>query len=274
MSLAAWYTNGRFFLPFFRTRLALQILGILDSFWRMNSPIEPQVARDCLSSRIGNNAVLRRTSEVENAVQVLLKLCLPLHPTKTKNWDALRALRTIARLGNNDSQVLDVGCGPFGGVLLRWLQRLGYQNLYGCDISLGGDVQSGVIQYLKRDLENTGLPSNRFDFITSLSVIEHSIHIDEYFKEMSRLLKPGGMLLNSMDYWPETIDTSGVYPYGGKFGEMRVFSSEDIDRIFESASQAGLVLVDGVDLTVAERVVHWHNRKYTFIYFEVRKREV
>ncbi len=47
-----------------------------------------------------------------------------------------------------------------------------------------------------------------FDYITSLSVIEHGVNIENYFKEMNRVLKKGGMLLTSTDYWYDKINNS------------------------------------------------------------------
>ena len=40
-----------------------------------------------------------------------------------------------------------------------------------------------------QDLEKTNFQSNMFDYITSLSVIEHGVNIQNYFKEMNRILK-------------------------------------------------------------------------------------
>ena len=54
-----------------------------------------------------------------------------------------------------------------------------------------------------QDLEKTNFKDNMFDFITSLSVIEHGVNIQNYFREMNRILKKDGMLLTSTDYWPE-----------------------------------------------------------------------
>ena len=40
-----------------------------------------------------------------------------------------------------------------------------------------------------------------------MSVIEHGVPLKPYFEEMYRLLKPGGILITSTDYYPEPIDT-------------------------------------------------------------------
>ena len=44
-----------------------------------------------------------------------------------------------------------------------------------------------------------------FDYVTSLSVIEHGVNIEKYFREMSRIIKSNGYLLTSTDYWPDKL---------------------------------------------------------------------
>ena len=51
-----------------------------------------------------------------------------------------------------------------------------------------------------QNLEDTTYSDQLFDYVTSLSVIEHGVSI-----EMSRILKRYGYLLTSTDYWPEKI---------------------------------------------------------------------
>ena len=46
-----------------------------------------------------------------------------------------------------------------------------------------------------RNLEDTNYSDQMFDYVTSLSVIEHGINIEKYFREMSRIIKNDGYLL-------------------------------------------------------------------------------
>ena len=55
-----------------------------------------------------------------------------------------------------------------------------------------------------QDLEKTEFQNNTFDSVTSLSVIEHGISTQNYFKEMNRITKRRGLLLTSTDYWPDS----------------------------------------------------------------------
>ena len=55
-----------------------------------------------------------------------------------------------------------------------------------------------------QDLEKTNFNDNMFDFYIVV-VIEHGVNIQNYFKEMNRILKKDGILLTSTDYWPDKI---------------------------------------------------------------------
>jgi ubiquinone/menaquinone biosynthesis C-methylase UbiE len=72
-------------------------------------------------------------------------------------------------------------------------------NLYGCDLFLKKGISAAIELYEEKtfdisiqDLEKTRFQNNTFDFVTSLSVIEHGINIQNYFKEMNRIIKKGG----------------------------------------------------------------------------------
>ena len=214
------------------------------------------------------NSVLKTRKETEDSLKKLRKLRLVPHPDRPKNWDAFRALSFILQHGNKNSRVLDVGSADYG-VILPWLELYGFNSLYGCDIAFEEDFRRGAIRYSKQDLQNTNFPSGYFDFITSLSVIEHGVNLDSYFKEMGRILKKGGYLLTSTDYWPTKIDTKGLYPYGGKLGEMKIFTKNDIKSLIRIAEKFGFKLTRSMDFTYKDRVVNWElvGKRYTFVFF-------
>lgn len=205
----------------------------------------------------------------------LRSLKLALRNEWSKNWDAYRAFSFIMRYGSTASRVLDVGCG-MSGVVLPWLEIYGFSHLYGCDISLKNDSRKGRIQYSRQDLEHTNFDSGSLDFVTSLSVIEHGVDIHRYFREMHRVLKRGGFLLTSTDYWPDPIDTRGLYPYGERLGEMRIFTRPDIDDLIKIASGYGLTPNEPVDFSYQDKVVHWTRvqRSFTFIFLAMRNDDV
>ena len=92
-------------------------------------------------------------------------------------------------------------------------------------------------------------------------------------KEMSRLLKPGGCLLTSTDYWPEPIDTSGLYRYGKELGEMRIFTKNDVDDLIGKAKTHRLELIEPIDFSYKDKVVYWRrvDRRFTFCFFVLQR---
>jgi len=218
------------------------------------------------------NRALRSDTEVEAALGRLRALGLRLHGERAKNWDAYRAFAFILSHGSASSAVLDVG-SEYYGVVLSWLRRYDYWKLYGCDLVFARPFRSHSIQWSHQDLHNTGYDSRTFDFISCLSVIEHGVDISRYLTEMHRLLKPGGFLITSTDFWCDPIDTRGLYPYGYDMAEMKVFAPADIDQVVEQARATGLTLVGPVDYTCEERVVHWRrvDRRFTFFLFVLQK---
>jgi len=79
-----------------------------------------------------------------------------------------------------------------------------------------------------------------FDYITSLSVIEHGVNIQNYFKEMNRILKKGGVLLTSSDYWPDKLVNKIIDKDIRKMSRNNVFSKEEIEKKMIDAGVFGI----------------------------------
>ena len=125
-----------------------------------------------------------------------------------------------------------------------------------------------------QDLEKTEFQNNTFDFVTSLSVIEHGINIQNYFKEMNRILKKDGLLLTSTDYWPEKIPNLINTEVNPKNSPDNIFSRREIEEdVISIAEQNGFLLTEPLDFTHGDKVVHWNATclDYTFIFFALRK---
>jgi len=238
-----------------------------------------------------SNCVLRNLHEVNIAKDKLKKMGLFPHHGSEKSWDTLKMIDIISA-ANSDSNILDVGCN--GSPILPMLKILGFRNLFGCDFVLRPRYNSTLMKiacrFIKKEylpivqmynddgiklsiqnLEQTNYTDNVFEFITSLSVIEHGININEYFKEMARILKHGGYLLTSTDYWPEKI-TNTKKVISDKFPDT-IFSREEIEKIIKTGEKHGLKLIEPMDYTYGDRVVKWKKtgREYTFIFFGMKK---
>ena len=123
-------------------------------------------------------------------------------------------------------------------------------------------------------MSSTNYPNNFFDYVTSISVIEHGVNVNSFFSEVSRVLKPGGLFLVSTDYWEHKIKTSHKFPYGEKFGPMIVFDKEEVTEMIAHAESLGLILEgDWQACKVKNKVIHWErmDEHYTFAFLAFRK---
>jgi len=175
-------------------------------------------------------------------------------------------------------RLLDVGC--LRCPILDWAYQLSFRDLEGCD--LGGIQPFSPWQQTWRrltgrplyrlslqDLQHTSFPERSFEIITSMSVIEHGVNVDAYFSEMARLLRPGGYLITSTDYWQMPLMQTP--PIMTEFGPMRVFCADDLTRMFQVAHAEGLELLAPFDPASPQRMVAWHGVEYTFAYFVLRR---
>ena len=216
------------------------------------------------------NTTLRSAKQVEQAYAEVRACGLPPHPDRPKNWDALSTLDLILRRTDRQAAVLEVGAALYS-VTLPWLYLFGYRNLRGIDLVFDKPVRRGPIRYEHGDLTTTHFAGGSFDIIVSLSVIEHGVSPEKYFREMSRLLKPAGMLITSTDYWPNPIDTQGRTAYGVP---ITIFTRSDVEALLATARNYGLRPTGTIDLECDERCVTWDpfDLHYTFTCFALEKR--
>jgi 2-polyprenyl-3-methyl-5-hydroxy-6-metoxy-1,4-benzoquinol methylase len=235
------------------------------------------------------NSVLKNLSEVNYAINNLHSLGLFAHPDKVKSWDTYKMVKMISE-GDRSSFILDVGCN--GSPILSILKRLGFKNLYGCDLFLKKIPSSltEIVYPLYRpiiemyedktfnisiqNLEKTNFQDKMFDYITSLSVIEHGVNIQNYFKEMNRIMKKGGILLTSTDYWPDKILNIIKTKHNPRNDPDNVFSKEEIEKdVLKAAELNDLILTEPIDFSFENKVVHYNvtGLDYTFIFFALKK---
>jgi len=224
--------------------------------------------------RIGGCCALMSRSEAAACTRLLKALGLPSHHDPQKNWDTLKSLYYIVTATDVQSPVLDAGSGG-RSTILAWLAAFGYHHLYACDIRPIPDrfYRSQRIKFSVQNLTRTDYPDRFFQAVTCISVIEHGVELHGFVREMSRILKMGGVLLISMDYWSEPIDCSGIYPYGKAMGEMKIFRPDQIQELISLAKGEGLSLCSPLELNTAERAVRWERmrREFTFAFVAMKK---
>ena len=219
---------------------------------------------------------LQNRLECDAATAVVESMGLPGHHDPQKNWDTLKCVAYVKSLDDADGPVLDAGTGV-RVVAPRWLHQLGYRELYGCDLK-GSVVKPQYaalgIKVSAQDLTKTNFADNFFQAVTCISVIEHNVPLEAFAREMGRIIRPGGLLAVSTDYWPEYIDCSGIYPYGEEAGEMKILDGAAVTGFVAMCDAAGLELCEPLQLQADEKAIRWDrtDRDYTFMFMAFRKR--
>lgn len=102
--------------------------------------------------------------------------------------------RRIGELVTPDTTVLDAGCGYTAPVLVKYRGRA--RRLIGVDlVNFKPDESTHGLELFRSDLNRIELPSASVDLVISRSVMEHLEDPAAVYREMYRLLKPGGHFL-------------------------------------------------------------------------------
>jgi SAM-dependent methyltransferase len=225
----------------------------------------PPKRRPLANWKAWRNRPLQTSAEVDQAVAEITACGLPGHPNREKNWDLLIALGTILERTNERSAVLEMGAASYSK-LLRWLYAYDYRRLVGIDLVPVETRRTDQIGQLTMDLTATTFPDESFDAIACLSVIEHGVDPEAFAREASRLLRPGGVVVLSTDFWCSAIDTAGKEAYGVP---VLVLTPDDIGAWIAAAERHRLRPVEPVTLGCADKVVHWERVELDFTFINL-----
>jgi len=216
------------------------------------------------------NRTLQSSAEWKDAFEEAKRLHVPLHRGDEKNWDHLAAVFAILSHTSTSARILDAGAEFYSNVLPALFVH-GYRDLYGMNLSFIDPARRGPIRYLPGDITHSPFPGEFFDAITCMSVIEHGVPLEDYFREMYRILKPSGLLITSTDYFPVPINTGGQMAHGAP---IKIFSKPEIQEALRLAVEMGFELTGDVDLECTAKPIRWmqFNLEYTFVIFTLRKK--
>lgn len=235
--------------------------------------------------------VLQTESEIAKAIQWLRERDLLQHTEKSKNFDLVAIYELLDSVPKNIN-IVDLGCGPskYGCVTLNSLAKAGFKNLAGIDIyvpwyawfaNLIASIRFGIWRnpyILKQgNIYQTDLPSSSVDFAILLSVIEHGVPLEDLMNELARIVKSGGKVYISTDYWPsDTGVPQMIFISTGSSRNVpmpwKIFGLEDIKELIELANDVRFELETPMAIpAVKDRVISWHGYSYTFISLVFKK---
>jgi SAM-dependent methyltransferase len=190
-----------------------------------------------------------------------------------KSWDVALAAEVIEReFPDRLAPVLDMGC--YNSEILYVLHELGYRRLHGCDLNplCRWMPYWHRIRYRLADLTRTPYGDKTFAAITCLSVIEHGVNPDSFAAEVSRLLRPGGLLLLTTDFdgraTPHAIPTDQRF-FGAPW---RIASGAELMATIARFEGRGFTLLEpGTEpRTPDDCPITWGGENYTFAFVALR----
>ncbi len=189
---------------------------------------------------------------------------------RRKNWDVLKTLQFLDEKVAKDARVLDLGA--YASEVLCALHKIGYLHLYGIDLNpkIIDMPFARTITYTVGNFLKTPFEEASFSAVTAISVIEHGFEGKKFLKELSRILKPGGYFIASVDYWPDKIDTTGIKAFGL---DWMIYSKNDLNSFIREAENFELKPYGKLNFDSADRTVNWHGKAYTFAWLVLKKNE-
>lgn len=217
---------------------------------------------------VSYNGVLKNDLQWQIPKLLLQSLRLPVHTDAgqyKKNWDTLKMIKAVLNHSNEKDNIFDAGSEKYSPIL-KILERLGYKNLYGMNLAFESNSKQGNINYINGDITKTDFPDEYFSAITCQSVIEHGVNLKDYLSEMCRLLKKGGVLVTSTDYFDTQIDTQGKTYYNAP---ITIFSRAEMANFLSYARRVGFTVNERFDFSSPKKIVTWDKvgLSYTFINF-------
>lgn len=187
---------------------------------------------------------------------------------RLKSWDVLRTIDFINANVPRQEPVLDIGA--YSSEVPCILHKNHYTAVSAIDLNPGIREMpySEAIKYSVANFMETPFDDSSFVAVTATSVIEHGFSSNKLLGELSRILRPGGFFIASVDYWPDKIDTSGKDAFGM---EWMIFSREDLAGFIQEAGEFGFSPFGEMNYEAGEPVINWQGESYTFAWFVIQK---
>lgn len=147
---------------------------------------------------------------------------------------------------HSNDVILDVGCG--GGININRMAEKA-KKVYGVDYSIESvklsrevnrvNIDKGKVEILEGDVQNLPFEDNRFDIVTAFETVYFWPNIVESFKEVKRVLKPGGIFLIGME---SNGSDNIIMKLSEKFIDMAVYNDKEIKEFLKSAEYCDITV--------------------------------
>ena len=188
---------------------------------------------------------LKSRSEVEACTKFLHENGYASHALTCKDWDIAQIIPQI-----NDGNFLDMGSSGsyiLKNVLLKNIRG----EKYGIDLR-APDLPLPNVKYLVGDLLSVPIDDGFFDYIACLSVIEHEVDLDKFAKEASRLLRSGGKIFVTFDYWdPQVKPRRTLYSL-----KWQPLDKKHVKHLVKVCAKSGLKLVEKINWDTEDTVIN------------------
>jgi len=181
----------------------------------------------------------------------------------------------IARYLTRDrnAKIVDIGCGD--GSLLCYLNRSGFTNLFGCDLSptqvhvarargLRHIDEAAASEYLSR------LTNNSVDTVITFDVLEHVPCQDlvSFAGDIRRVLSPGGSWIIHV---PNAASPFGMRIRYGDLTHENAFTVTSLQQLFASVGLRGATFKEDAPIVhgpiSAVRWILWHTMRSFLVLF-------
>ncbi len=158
-----------------------------------------------------------------------------------------RLLQTLNKYCKPGETVLDLGCG--GGKFTAWMAEAGFE-VQGMDISKKAvdmaqrSFPDGNFKILNPD-GSIPAEDQSFGAVWCSEVIEHIVEVDDFLKEIRRVMKPGGILILTTPYHGFIKNLSIIlFKFDGHFdvsgSHIRFFNKKSLAGCFKRTGFAPL----------------------------------
>ncbi len=124
----------------------------------------------------------------------------------------VRMVRDLGFPLKKGMRILDFGCGD--GEMVLAFRELGF-DAYGIDIVDCPNLDAEHFHKIGFDPYTLPFEDNYFDYVCSSAVFEHVQNTEESFREIYRVMKPGGVATHSLPSRYRVIEPHISVPFGG-----------------------------------------------------------